>query len=357
MKCSPVHWPWTIEGAHMPKDVGRVMSTFACGGGSSLGYKLAGFDVVAVNEIDERVADVYLRNNQPEHKFLCSIRDLLEADLPPDLFDLDVLDGSPPCTPFSMAGNREEDWSKVKQFSEGQALQRLDDLFFAFIGVAKRLQPKVVVAENVAGLLMGKAKGYVREIFSAFQDAGYDVQAFKLNAALMGVAQARPRTFFIARRRDLVLPRLVLDFQEPVISFRDVVNLVGVDSEPDDVTRLPQGVETKWRRTKVGKNLDCLRNDGNAPIGRKNGDRKRLAWNHPVSTLTTIDTMIHPVKPRYLTPAEWNCVSSFPTDFDWGDLSHSRRRWFMGMSVPPLMMQRVALALAEQWGESFSGSC
>jgi DNA (cytosine-5)-methyltransferase 1 len=50
---------------------------------------------------------------------------------------LDILDGSPPCSSFSMAGNREKDWGKEKKFREGQAEQVLDNLFFDFIDLQK----------------------------------------------------------------------------------------------------------------------------------------------------------------------------------------------------------------------------
>ena len=90
-----------------------------------------------------------------------------------------------------MAGSREKACGKEKHFREGQSKQVLDDLFFHFIDTAKKLKPKVVVAENVKGLVIGKAKGYVKQIFKKFDEAGYDVQLFLLNAAFMGVPQKR----------------------------------------------------------------------------------------------------------------------------------------------------------------------
>ena len=88
-----------------------------------------------------------------------------------------------------MAGNREKDWGKDKKFREGQAKQTLDTLFFDFIDLAKELQPKIVVAENVKGLLMGKAKEYVKEIYKQFDKAGYYCQHWLLDASKMGVPQ------------------------------------------------------------------------------------------------------------------------------------------------------------------------
>lgn len=155
---------WTLADAHFTNDKGTVFSCFACGGGggSSMGYKLAGFDVIGCNEIDHRMMFTYCKNHNPRFPFLEPIQTFKDKqDLPPELFNLDILDGSPPCSTFSMAGSREEAWGKMKKFREGQAEQVLDTLFFDFIQLAKRLQPKVVVAENVKGLLLGSAKEYM----------------------------------------------------------------------------------------------------------------------------------------------------------------------------------------------------
>ena len=169
---------WTLKDARFTKDKGKVFSCFACGGGSTMGYKLAGFDVIGCNEIDPRMNKVYVANHHPRLNYLCDIREMVTKELPDELYHLDVLDGSPPCSSFSMAGvhgGREKGWGKEKKFREGQVSQVLDTLFFDFIALAKRLQPKIVIAENVEGLLLGEAFEYVRRIYEAFEDAGYKV--------------------------------------------------------------------------------------------------------------------------------------------------------------------------------------
>ena len=92
-------------------------------------------------------------------------------------------------------------------------------MFFYFIDLAKKLKPKVIVAENVKGLICKKSKGYVNEILKHFEKAEYDVQIFLLNSAKMGVPQTRERTFFIARREDLGLPKIKLEFNENPITY------------------------------------------------------------------------------------------------------------------------------------------
>ena len=108
------------------------------------------------------LVEAYKANHNPKYAYLEPIQTFkLRKDLPKELYNLDILDGSPPCSSFSISGNREKDWGKNRKFAEGQAKQILDTLFFDFIDLAKELQPKVVVAENVKGLLQGDAKEYV----------------------------------------------------------------------------------------------------------------------------------------------------------------------------------------------------
>lgn len=166
-------WKWMLKDLKKEENAPSVFSCFSCGGGSSMGYKLAGFNVIGCNEIDPRMMEIYNKNFSPKYKYLMDIREMLkEKDYPDELLNLDILDGSPPCSVFSIAGRREEGWNSEKVFREGQAMQRLDDLFFAFIELAKRLKPKIIVAENVKGLITGKARGYVHEIVRAFNLGG-----------------------------------------------------------------------------------------------------------------------------------------------------------------------------------------
>jgi len=172
---------------NVPSNGVKVMSTFACGGGSSMGYKRAGCEIVAANDIDPEMAWHYQRNLSPKHYFLCPIGDLITKELPPELFELDILDGSPPCSTFSMAGSREKAWGKDKHFREGQAKQVLSDLFFDYLNLVDRLKPKVAIAENVKGMTLGNAKGYTKMIMARFREIGYRPQLFLINAADCGV--------------------------------------------------------------------------------------------------------------------------------------------------------------------------
>jgi len=194
----------------IPKNGVKVMSTFACGGGSSMGYKRAGCTIVAANDIDPEMAFHYKRNLNPPLYYLCPIGELINQNLAPGLFELDILDGSPPCSTFSMAGSREDSWGKDKHFREGQAKQVLSDLFFDYLDLVEKLRPKVAIAENVKGMILGNAKGYTKLVMQRFKDIGYRPQLFLVNAADCGVPQRRERVFFCALRDDIKAPELIL---------------------------------------------------------------------------------------------------------------------------------------------------
>jgi len=218
---------WKLSDGYPAKGIDRhglkVFGTFVCGGGSSMGHKLAGYEHLGGVEIDPKIAAVYKANHHPKYFYTEDIRSFINrTDLPDELYQLDVLDGSPPCSTFSTAGLREKAWGKEKTFAEGQKKQRLDDLFFEYIKLAEKLQPKAVIAENVKGLIHGNAKQYVNRIFRAFENAGYETQLFLLNAASMGVPQKRERVFFVARRKDLNFAEIKLLFDEKPIPFKQI---------------------------------------------------------------------------------------------------------------------------------------
>jgi DNA (cytosine-5)-methyltransferase 1 len=344
------NYNWTLKDAVFTKDKGKVFSCFACGGGSTMGYKLAGFDVLGCNEIDPKMMEAYKANHAPKYSYLEPIQTFKNRkDLPPELFDLDILDGSPPCSSFSMAGNRDKDWGKEKVFREGQAQQVLDTLFFDFIDLAKRLQPKVVIAENVKGLLLGNAKSYVIQIYKEFEAAGYMVQHFLLDASKMGVPQRRERIFFIALRNDLCapfivqkdmftyLPNLNLRFREPEINFARID-----DTEDSSTEQRKAGRVELWGKCKPGEQFSKYH-----PKGHYFADYK-LDYSDVVPTITASagDGAWHPLYCRMLNKKEVCKSGTFPQDYNF---LGNEPQYLIGMSVPPVMTARIATEIFNQW--------
>lgn len=335
-------WKWYLSDlAKVQKNGLTVFSCFSCGGGSSMGYKLAGYDVIGNVEIDPRVMEVYRKNNHPKYPYLMDVRDFLkipDADLPEELFHLDILDGSPPCSVFSTAGEREKGWNKEKVFREGQAKQKLDDLFFYFIQIAEKLKPRVVIAENVSGLLKGNAKGYVNEIFKAFDAAGYKTQLFLLNAAFMGVPQKRERCFFIAQRKDQGFPKLKLQFDEKPIVFGEVRSEYG--DEPQDGTYkdlLKQRIPSDKAISDISKRIRK----------RESGFGNPIMHDDDVAyTLISGGNAYRMCDGKRLTDRDCINIQTFPQDYDFAPES---AKYICGMSVPPVMMAQVSAEVYNQW--------
>ena len=336
-------WNWKLSDlGQVEKHEHKVFSCFSCGGGSSMGYKLAGYSVIGNVEIDPAMMKIYQQNHHPIYPFLMGVQDfknIPNEELPKKLFSLDILDGSPPCSTFSTAGVRDKKWGGEFHFKEGQVKQKLDDLFFEFIEIVDKLRPKVVVAENVKGMITGKAKGYVSEVIKQFKEIGYDVQLFLLNAATMGVPQKRERVFFIARRKDLNLPMINLSFNEPPIAYGDVRSGTGRSINPESETykrwllRRPtdQNIGDITKR-ELGKDLSF-----NTIIIRNN----RVA-----NTVASGSVMLRDDVAEHLTEMDYIRIQSFPIDYDFMD---QNVQYVTGMSVPPIMMKKIAEQIYLQW--------
>ena len=336
-------WKWYLKDLDDKAKNGlKVFSCFSCGGGSSLGYKLAGYDVIGNVEIDPQMIDLYKSNNHPKYSYLMDIREFVKLpnkDIPDELKSLDILDGSPPCSVFSMAGSREDGWNKEKIFREGQAKQRLDDLFIYFIEVAKKLKPKVVVAENVKGLINGNAKGWVNQIVNAFDDAGYKTQIFLFNASRMGVPQKRERIFFIAYRKDLNFPKLKMVFNSKPIPFKDVREPYGKAINEDNLA-------AKMMKYRTPKDR-CLA-DINKRV-RKSNSGFTSPINHddePVQTITAGGYCFRMCDGLLMTDKDIINCQTFPQDYDFKKQSV---QYVCGMSVPPVMMAKISEQVYRQW--------
>lgn len=334
---------WNIKDGYPAKGIEQhnktVFGTFICGGGSSFGYKLSGYNHLGGVEIDPQVAEVYKANHNPKHLYNEDIRAFNKrADLPEELYQLDLCDGSPPCSSFSMSGSREKAWGKEKKFREGQAEQTLDDLVFVYCDTIIKLKPKVFILENVKGIISGNAKVYSKAIVKKMTKAGYRVQVFLLNAASMGVPQKRERVFFIGLRNDFDLPKLKLEFNEKAITFGEYRSTKGCSEKlTDRQIRLLKHRTTEKTLAEIeiklsGKNsgyTDSIVDDNITP-GTITGAGK----NFRGSDLT------------WFSDSDFKLTGSYPEDYNFKDI---KPQYLIGMSVPPLMTAHIAHQIYLQW--------
>ncbi|OUW38490.1 MAG: hypothetical protein CBD35_04245 [Verrucomicrobia bacterium TMED175] len=348
----------------------NVISTFAGGGGSSTGYRLAGGKILCINEFVEEAQNTY-RENYPDTPILpgdikqLSGKDFLDiAGL--GVGELDILDGSPPCSAFSVAGKlshsrdgkHSDGWGQTKNYSDGKMVENIEDLFFEFLRVADDIRPKVIIAENVKGLTIGEAKEYFNKIQNTFEDIGYDVVAKVLDSRYFGISQTRTRVFFIGVRNDIT-ERAGLNFMtignvfpqesKDVVPLKDA--LIDLEYDEEEVKYLTDKFTNTayWRDTGSNMEIDppkVLTGMDYHPKGH-HFNLKRVSQYAPAPTLTAMgsnDTTagaFHWAEPRKLTLGELKRIQSLPDDFKLtGKWNQKSER--IGRMVPPLMMKVIA---------------
>lgn len=327
-------WKWTMANDYPKEKNGlKVFSCFACGGGSTMGYKLVGCEVLGCCEIDPKMNEVYVKNHKPKYNFLMDIRDFnKKEDLPKELYNLDILDGSPPCTTFSMAGEREDSWGKKKKFKEGQVEQTLDDLAFVFIDTVAKLKPKVVVMENVEGLLLGNAWGYVQRIYKKFKDIGYKVKHWLLKGETMGVPQTRHRVFFIATRLDFDLDEIDMTFNCAPITYGDITD--GKSDIRKGKMHDIAAKSIKGERT-LAKTL--------VRLGEKYSmfGHRLIDYDDIVPTILSGHRDIWLRDGNGISKGDIISAQTFPQDYCFLPDTYSNVEYICGMSVPPIMIKRI----------------
>ena len=351
---------WQKHLAPREPNAPTVISTFAGGGGSSLGYSMAGYHELLAVEWDDNAVETF-RLNFPGvpvwHGDIAklSVDECLSmAGIAPG--ELDILDGSPPCQGFSTAGKRIMDDPRNQLFRE-------------YVRLLRGLRPKVFVMENVSGMIKGKMKLVFVEILKELKASGYQVSARLLNAMYFHVPQSRQRMIFIGVRDDLGIkpshPKgesgpvtlkqacganeyLALgahgSYEGRVINASDescpTLCSTGLPSYVHGVFELGQAPPTaselkgrRWRETRPGRNHP------------ERFSLARLDWNSPAPTIQKTATgstgVMHPDLPRELYAGELKRIGSYPDVFEfagaWRDVLAR-----IGNSVPPLMAEAIA---------------
>jgi DNA (cytosine-5)-methyltransferase 1 len=333
------------EIAAVPWNGLKAVSTFSGAGGSCLGYRWAGFRVLWASEFIPRAQACYRANHPTSILDGRDVRDVKASEILSACElaegELDLFDGSPPCSGFSTAGKKDKGWGTSKVYSDTK--QRVDDLFFEYIRLVRGVQPKVFVAENVPGLVRGTAKGYFKEILRAMKAAGYTVEARLMDGQFLGVPQLRKRLFFMGVREDLGLKPSWPAPQKRVYSVRDAIE--DLSDEPKEaqawITMKRTPSLARWLRLPPGKSPTVT-----------NFQFLRCYWDRPAFTFTTkpssmIAGPIHPSEDRSFTIAEFTRLMGFPDDFDLSMIQLYSKKWErLARAVPPPMSRALGLAAA-----------
>ena len=349
----------------------NVLSTFAGGGGSSTGYRLAGAKILAVNEFVPEAQNTY-RENYPDTLIIpgdikkLTGKDFLEKiNMKPG--ELDLLDGSPPCSAFSMAGSvshgegrtHADAFGKKKQYSDIKGVENVEDLFFEFLRVAKEIKPKVIIGENVEGLTMGEAKEYFHKIQNTFEEIGYLIVANVLDSSYFGVPQSRKRCFFIGVRED-VAEKVGINFMTMYQlypdknDFRTTLGEAINDVVNEDKEELDYLIDKISPERAVGKTLMKMPKDPDKVLTGMDYhakghhfNLKRSSLRKPCPTITAMGNLAgiagtcHPLEDRKFTIKELKRIMSLPEDFKLTGV-HKQQSERIGRMVPPLMMKALA---------------
>ncbi len=354
-----------------------VVSTFAGGGGSSTGYKLAGGKILLANEVDPTAAETY-RLNYPDTPLAnMDIRKITRkggrkavleffAEFGISLGQLDILDGSPPCTTFSTASaGRGKDKVEQKNIIHASVEQsRIGMLIHDYVYLVNCLKPRVFVMENV---VPSKKSHVFKDAISRSQKHGYLVHWQPVRASNCGVAQHRERLITIGLRQDVASELGYFDAREISHLFPatgELVNLrsalEGVQNDPEEIEvwldscrvsasyeqirAIPKGIS---KHTKVSDIIESWR------VINTDFNLLRAGWETTCPTITCrgqqlgISGVHHPEEDRKFTIAELKRIMSLPDDFKLsGTLNDKATR--IGNMVPPLMVSAIARNIYEQ---------
>lgn len=178
----------------------RVLDTFAGAGGFSLGFHLAGAEVVGAIETDRWAAETFQSNHPSAVVLRNDITSITDQDILDSFGSLqpDVVLGGPPCQGFSICNK-----------NSGDPKDPRNSLFKEFIRVGRLLKPKIMVMENVPNLVKAKTENgepVIDIICTELRALGYEVDYQILEATHYGVPQIRRRLFIVASRKKLLRP-------------------------------------------------------------------------------------------------------------------------------------------------------
>ena len=366
------------------------ISFFAGGGGSSCGYKLAGGDCLFVNEFQQVAVDTYLEN-WPDTPHICGdIKNVTGRQIMEmtglKKYELDILDGSPPCPPFSMSGKKKEGWNQEK-VAYGMKQKNIEDLTWEMIRIAGEMMPRVIVCENVKGLTMDYARDHLNKMVKDFEELGYSTTYKVVNGIHFGVPQKRQRVFIVSVRNDVLddidMSWMLISslFPEPVDeepTIEDAIGDLRFDNENcveavELCEIMKKSAKYKWlkRLPKNPKKVVSVGDDVVGPwydkviahrkkLGKEVPEKKssfyqsrRVPWNQASHTLseqglqTSLAVHLHVEEDRVYTTKESKRLMTLPEDYKLtGTLNERLAR--MGLMVAPMQMKYVAESIYEK---------
>lgn len=357
----------------------KAISLFSGAGGFDLGVHQSGFDILTCIEIDPNACttlrEAHLNDDHATKVIEEDIRQvqpdrlLKEFSMLPG--ELDLLFGGSPCQSFSQMG-------KLAGINDERGL-----LIFEFVRFARTLLPKVILIEQVKGILSAKDSkgvtgGVLNLLVMELTSLGYHVQYKVLNSADYGIPQVRERVFLIASSTKGAY-HFPLEthagssegslFQlKPWQTLRDALHDLREPTQKGEPIPLdshfditPRGDRMRIAGVPEGQNLSSQLHLPAAQRGKltKKDTTKfrRLAWNKPSLTLRCGETFYHPVEDRYLTPREYMRIHGYPDSYLIYGPIRGRTGTVKTLDQHRLIANSVPPPLAYLLGESIISRC
>jgi len=349
----------------MSKKKYKVLDLFCGCGGISEGYSLAGFEIAGGIDFNEDATKTFKHNFKKAKVYNLDITIFNNELIAKNYGDVDVIVGGPPCQGFSSA-NR---WQKESEDPRNK-------LFFEYIRFVQQIHPKVIMIENVRGLLTrdnGYAINRIQEILGVEE---YNIAYRVLDASEYGVPQNRKRAIIVGIRKDFK----DISFNFDKLEKRDkttvedaIGELYGFEDQPEGKKVIITPADSPLRRfyrtkdnsildhdiiypaDKVQERIKYVPQGGNWqnvpselwPTNRKNRHSSAYKRLDPKTQSCTIDTgnahsnYFHPIYHRIPTIRESARLQSFPDSFEFIGTRGSKYRQ-VGNAVPPLLAKAIA---------------
>lgn len=327
----------------------KTIELFAGGGGLAVGFEQAGFNHVALSELDHWCCET-LRKNRPDWNVIEG--DVSKVNFEQYKGEVDVVTGGFPCQAFSYAGER-------RGFEDARGT-----LFYEFARVVKEVQPKIAIGENVRGLLTHDNGKTIKTMIGILESLGYVVlEPRLLKAIFYKVPQKRERVAIVAIRQDL-FGKADFEFPEPfarVYTLRDALKkgeLYDCDVPKSEGQKYPLSKEKVlamvppggyWRDLPVEIQKSYMKKSFYLE-GGKTGMARRLSWDEPSLTLTCAPAQkqterCHPEETRPLTVREYARIQTFPDNWQF-EGSTSAKYMQIGNAVPVNLATAIASSVA-----------